>query len=114
MVNGFSYDPVLVVMLGSETPTVVDAVAVPVGAWICPSEICETPVTVLCALVEAERRRMAREKVLTAMVCMVSGVVGWDVKCLFGFCWKGAVVTTVPCVPQKCCSASVQLYRQIT
>ena len=52
--------------------------AVPVGAWIWPSEICDTPVTVLCALVEAERRRMARESVLTAMVCMESGCVDWD------------------------------------
>lgn len=49
MVNGFSYGAEVVVMTAGSAADVV----VPVGAWIWPSEICDTPVTVLCALVEA-------------------------------------------------------------
>lgn len=71
MVNGFSYGAEVVVMTAGSAADVV----VPVGAWIWPSEICDTPVTVLCALVEAERRAKARETVESAMECIAGGFV---------------------------------------
>lgn len=76
--NGFSYGAqvVLVVISGSAPDDdEAQAATVLVGAWICPSQICDTPVTVLSAFVEAERRARVREMELSVMECIVE-VVG--------------------------------------